>query len=309
MATVMPMPIDPAAAPANQDAENKVLQFPVAECTNDVDVMEDHTTEPIKDLADIRKVHDYFMDKRQYRNAAMFTVGINVGLRVSDLLNLKFSTFYNDDWTPKVNTEIVEVKTLKTRGRKKNTLNMTKFLEEIKGLSPEIQQHMLMQTISGAAELDRENKARKAKPRKIQVNPLVYRSLDMYRQTLFTPPQLDDFIFRDGSRGATGANKPMSRQSAWKVFTKVSDDLGLNLRIGTHGLRKTFGYQMMQINGFSDEALHVLQQLFGHSNTEITLRYIGITSERVNKAYSDVGELLEKVMVYPEIGQEEALTG
>lgn len=296
--------------------QSNILKFPrippmlspaaTTDGSSDIDIMEDHTTEPIKDLADIQKIHDYFIDKHQYRNAIMFIIGINVGLRISDLLQLKFSTFYNDDWAPKINTEIVEVKTLKTKGRKRNTLNMTKFLDEIKGASPEVQQYMLMQAIADATELDRENRAKKAKPRKIQVNTLVYRSLAMYRCTLAVSPQLDDYIFRDGSRGATGKNKPMTRQSAWKVFAKASEDLGLNLRIGTHGLRKTFGYQMMVLNNFSDEALCVLQQLFGHSSSAITLRYIGITTERICKAYNDIGKLMEKVIVYPEIGINEA---
>ena len=51
--------------------------------------------------------------------------------------------------------------------------------------------------------------------------------------------------------------------------------------IGTHTLRKTFGYYAYQ----SGVAIEVIQKLFNHSTPATTLRYIGITQEHLDEVY------------------------
>ena len=53
--------------------------------------------------------------------------------------------------------------------------------------------------------------------------------------------------------------------------------------IGTHTLRKTFGYHFYKRN--KDVAM--LQKLFNHSSPSITLRYIGIEQDEIDEAYED----------------------
>lgn len=50
----------------------------------------------------------------------LFVVGINFGLRVSDLLSLRFCDLLNDDCTFKTELRVFEKKTANTRKRKKN---------------------------------------------------------------------------------------------------------------------------------------------------------------------------------------------
>lgn len=50
--------------------------------------------------------------------------------------------------------------------------------------------------------------------------------------------------------------------------------------IGTHTLRKTFGYHFYQ--KYKDLAL--LQELFNHSAPSVTLRYIGINQDMIDDA-------------------------
>ena len=50
--------------------------------------------------------------------------------------------------------------------------------------------------------------------------------------------------------------------------------------IGTHTLRKTFGYHFYQ--KYKDIAL--LQELFNHSAPSVTLRYIGINQDMIDDA-------------------------
>ena len=47
----------------------------------------------------------------------------------------------------------------------------------------------------------------------------------------------DDFLFRSRE----GKNKPISRVRAYQLLTDVAKKVGLE-EIGTHTLRKTFGY-------------------------------------------------------------------
>ncbi len=52
--------------------------------------------------------------------------------------------------------------------------------------------------------------------------------------------------------------------------------------IGTHTMRKTFGYH--HYRQFKDVA--ILQEIFNHSSPQITLRYIGINQDEINNSYN-----------------------
>ena len=70
------------------------------------------TTIPIRSQSDIETIKKYFLDKNQYRNYALFVVGINTALRISDLLSLDWKDVYNFDshtWEKYVN--VTEQKT------------------------------------------------------------------------------------------------------------------------------------------------------------------------------------------------------
>lgn len=56
-----------------------------------------------------------------------------------------------------------------------------------------------------------------------------------------------------------------------------------SISIGTHSMRKTFGYHHYQ--QFRDIAL--LQKIFNHSSQLITLRYIGIDQEQIDYTYNN----------------------
>lgn len=80
----------------------------------------DHRSEPIKDINDIYKISEYLIGKGRYRDNMLFIVGINFGLRVSDLIRLRFSNLINDDLTFKTTFPILELKTRNTRKNKRN---------------------------------------------------------------------------------------------------------------------------------------------------------------------------------------------
>ena len=53
------------------------------------------TTQPIRKKEDILRLKQYFWEREEYRNYAMIVVGLNLPIRISDLLSLKWSHVYN----------------------------------------------------------------------------------------------------------------------------------------------------------------------------------------------------------------------
>lgn len=76
-----------------------------------------------------------------------------------------------------------------------------------------------------------------------------------------------------------GSNKPITRQQAYNILRGAAEHFGLE-SIGTHTLRKTFGYHMYQQ---THDAV-TIQKILNHSDISITLRYIGITQDTKDAA-------------------------
>jgi integrase len=53
----------------------------------------------------------------------------------------------------------------------------------------------------------------------------------------------------------------------------------------SHTLRKTFGKRIFEMDNQSERSLIYLSEIFGHSSTTITRRYIGITQEKIADVY------------------------
>lgn len=80
-----------------------------------------------------------------------------------------------------------------------------------------------------------------------------------------------------GSR--KGTNQAISRVRAWTIMSDAAKELGLE-NIGTHSLRKTFGYHQIK----RGTNITLLMKMFNHSSESVTLRYIGITQDDMDAA-------------------------
>ena len=76
-----------------------------------------------------------------------------------------------------------------------------------------------------------------------------------------------------------GGNNPIDRSTAYRILRDAAGRINLT-EIGTHTLRKTFGYHFYQ----QTKDVAMLQELFNHSSPSITLRYIGIHQDSMDKA-------------------------
>jgi len=180
--------------------------------------------QPIRDTKTIKIIKD-LLKASSCRDYVLFTLGINTGLRISDLLNLKIS-------------DVAEY------GRLKDRISI------------------------------REKKTGKVKD--FPLGRSSQKALKEYFYTFdYSGP--DRYLFPSKK----GYNKPISRVQAYRILNKACKLAGLNERIGTHSMRKTFGYHAYKMG----MDLSVIQKLLNHSSPAITLNYIGITRDDLDNVY------------------------
>ncbi len=76
----------------------------------------------------------------------------------------------------------------------------------------------------------------------------------------------------------------LHRVVVWREINIACRAVGITDRVGTHTMRKTFGYHLYQKT--KDVAL--LQMILNHSHPSVTLRYIGIQQDRIDAAIMEL---------------------
>lgn len=225
----------------------KLKPSPAAEATVQVPVtMKQQTADPIKSIDDINKVCDFLLENKRYRDYMLFVVGINFGLRVSDLTSLRFRDLINNDLTFKPSFQILEKKTKDTRKNQK------------------LRYITINQSVIDAVNLYIQNA-----PRDLTLDDFMFRSEGPNKK----------------GKGYETGNAPLNKTSVNRILQKIAKDCGLKIKMSTHTLRKTFGYHQMAMDNNDPRKLMLLSKMFGHSTTAYTLMYIGLTKEEMDEAY------------------------
>lgn len=102
---------------------------------------------------------------------------------------------------------------------------------------------------------------------------------DSVRQVLNDYPALQNGLETPLFPSRRG-EEPITRVQAWRLLNRAAELAGLEA-IGTHTLRKTFGYHTYKRTG----NLGLVQKLLNHSSSGDTLRYIGVDQETMDEAY------------------------
>ena len=198
-----------------------------------------------KDKKEIEQMIQYFdieilcavHRKEQYkeytarRNKLLFIIGINIGIRASDIRLLKWENFFDN------NGEFRQFYNLKPQKTKKTG----KFVK-----------------------LYYNDSVKKAIKEYIEIYPITN-----YNDYVFTSKQ----------------GKPITVQTIWNVVKGTAKKVGITQNIGTHSLRKTWGYWVWHEAADKNMALVLLQKCFAHSSTEVTMEYIGISDEDIQGVY------------------------
>lgn len=116
----------------------------------------------------------------------------------------------------------------------------------------------------------REGKTRKR--REINIG-MLRKEIDSY----IIHKDANEFLFKSQK-----GNRYITTTQVYRILNDAADLLGRN-DIGTHTMRKTFGYH--HYKRFKDIA--ILQEIFNHSSPEITLRYVGIRQDEINESLSN----------------------
>ncbi|MED3536184.1 site-specific integrase [Bacillus toyonensis] len=172
--------------------------------------------QPIREPEQIQQIKEYLKEKNA-RNYILFVMGINTGLRISDILKLKVG--------------------------------------DVQG------SHISM----------REMKTGKQK--RIQITSALKRELKWFSEGR----EVGEYLLKSRK----GKNRPIGRSMAYKILKNTAAEFGLD-EIGTHTLRKTYGYHMY----IQTKNIALLMEIFNHSSEKVTLRYIGVNQDAMDKAMS-----------------------
>jgi integrase len=74
--------------------------------------------------------------------------------------------------------------------------------------------------------------------------------------------------------------KHIGRVQAYRILSDAARKIGIDGDIGTHTLRKTFGYHFYK----KTKDIALLQEIFNHSAPSVTLKYIGINQDIMDNA-------------------------
>ena len=114
----------------------------------------------------------------------------------------------------------------------------------------------------------REQKTSKQKI--IKINPIL-------KEPLAQDKEMYEYLIKSRQ----GFNKPISRKRAYEILKDLGEIFDVE-SLGCHSMRKTFGYHYYK----QTKDIALLQKIFNHSSPAITLAYIGIDQDRMNKAYT-----------------------
>lgn len=110
------------------------------------------------------------------------------------------------------------------------------------------------------------------KPREIPINTSLRKALDKY----IRGKKDNEYLIKSRN----GNNQPITRYMAYKILREAAQEAGVR-KVGTHTMRKTFGYHYYQ----RTKDIEALCKMLGHSDAEITKRYIGIEDDFIREQY------------------------
>lgn len=181
----------------------------------------------------------YEQRKIACRNKLLFIIGINIGIRASDLRTLRWNFFFekqNDD-TLKFKSFYV-LQPMKQRKQKK-------FV-------------------------------------KLFFNQTVRTAINNYVSE-YPIENLDGYLFPSRK-----GDEPIIVQSLWRIIKDAAVESGIEQNIGSHSLRKTWGFWCFHEAEDKNKALVILQQCFNHCSTQVTMRYIGLLDEEISDMYNSI---------------------
>lgn len=212
-------------------------------------------SQPIKSNDDLSVALNYLKRNTRYSNTqlrdyTMFMLGINIGRRIGDLLNLTVGDITHSDNTIKTKFYIITEKT--------NNQELVYLTDAVKSILSEYlnKHHYLLENKSNHLFPSRQSKL-----------------------NIFTNG-IDSMKYRNAMTIFENIEREVNK-------LKVNDDL---IHISTHSLRKTYAYNYIITHRNDMYALMILSKALGHKNIETTFHYAGIEAEDISDTFKqDIG--------------------
>lgn len=272
---------------------------------------------PFRNIEDIANMIKYFKEKEQWNHYLSFMIGLLIGRRVGDTLSLRWSDLYyrNGIMKEEIDT-VVEQKTGKT-----TAITICPLLKESvelycekTGLTPEgnyygfifpsVTKKLWVQHKSaGIYKVSNHNEKEK-----------IYMWAEFLGRN-FTEGRIDK-LYKEWNRckqeKKSGANYNTIEEFLYdeeyrvalkgqvavyqKAFKKAAKASGITYNVNTHSTRKTFGYWSRMIHPYDVDSMEILREIFNHDSIATTAHYIGITKEKKQSYFTDMGDFVGKIL-------------
>jgi integrase len=179
------------------------------------------------------------------RDKLMFILGINVGIRASDLLAIRWNNVYDSEGNFLEPDEDDEIE-----GEHRNSEIEEKKTHKIKNLIFNNMVRDIFEEYVINHDIDRSS---------------------------------TDYVFKSRQ-----GNEHITVKQCSNTLKEAKTACGIKRRIASHSLRKTFA--LWQINAHNDDSnfSNQLKDLLNHSSEEVTLKYCGLSNDRLKKYHDDV---------------------
>ena len=169
-----------------------------------------------------------------YRNKMMFLIGINLGIRASDLRTLRWSFFFDE------NGEFKECYVLQPKKQRKQG----KFV-------------------------------------KLYFNQTVRKTILDYIK-IYPISDINELLFPSQKGDA------ITEHRLCTIVKDTALKAGIKQNVGSHSLRKTWGFWCWHEAQDKNKAVIILQKCFNHDRSLTTLKYIGILDEEISDMYNSI---------------------
>ena len=78
-----------------------------------------------------------------------------------------------------------------------------------------------------------------------------------------------------------------------KALKRAAHSIGIKYNVGTHSPRKTFGMMSRMLHPGDYDSMELLQTIYNHSDSKTTKHYIGLTKQKVDAYYDDMGAFFD----------------
>lgn len=152
-------------------------------------------------------------------------------------------------------------------------------------------------------EITEDKTDKLANPR---INSACHAAINLYIEKTGCNPAAENYslpVFLQLSGNYKG--RVMSDDGVLRALKKYANKVGISYNIGTHSLRKTFGAMTRMLHPYDYDSMELLQTIYNHSDTKTTGRYIGLTKQKVDSYYDDMGSFFDNYVT----GNQEFVQG